>query len=109
MVDAGFVWTEPHSRRIKVKLTIQKEVGLRRIPGWIEDVTNRVPGLYIQVLSSAILQQVFVVEYVVQHQMCEECHRRNAQDFWRAVVQVRQKVSSCCAKVGGREGSFMQC
>ena len=26
LVDAGFVWTEPHSKRIKVKLTIQKEV-----------------------------------------------------------------------------------
>lgn len=26
LVDATFVWTEPHSRRIKVKLTIQKEV-----------------------------------------------------------------------------------
>jgi nonsense-mediated mRNA decay protein 3 len=26
LVDASFIWTEPHSRRIKVKLTIQKEV-----------------------------------------------------------------------------------
>ena len=26
MIDAGFIWTEPHSRRIKVKLTVQKEV-----------------------------------------------------------------------------------
>lgn len=26
LVDASFVWTEPHSKRIKVKLTIQKEV-----------------------------------------------------------------------------------
>ena len=26
LVDAGFVWTEPHSKRLKVKLTIQKEV-----------------------------------------------------------------------------------
>lgn len=26
LVDAGFVWTEPHSRRLKVKLTIQREV-----------------------------------------------------------------------------------
>lgn len=26
LVDAGFVWTEPHSRRLKVKLTVQKEV-----------------------------------------------------------------------------------
>lgn len=70
VIDAGFIWTEPHSKRIKVKLTIQKEV-----------------------LGSTILQQVFVVEYIVQHQMCEDCHRREAQDFWRAVVQVRQKVS----------------
>ena len=28
LVDAGFIWTEPHSKRIKVKLTIQKEVRL---------------------------------------------------------------------------------
>lgn len=48
----------------------------------------------LKVLSSAILQQVFVVEYVVQNQMCEDCHRREAQDFWRALVQVRQKVIS---------------
>ena len=45
-----------------------------------------------QVLGSAILQQVFVVEFVVHHQMCDECHRRQAQDFWRAAVQIRQKV-----------------
>ncbi|CAG8701122.1 6106_t:CDS:2, partial [Racocetra fulgida] len=25
LIDAGFIWTEPHSRRIKVKLTVQKE------------------------------------------------------------------------------------
>lgn len=26
LVDANFIWTEPHSKRLKVKLTIQKEV-----------------------------------------------------------------------------------
>jgi len=26
MIDAGFIWTEPHSKRLKVKLTVQKEV-----------------------------------------------------------------------------------
>jgi nonsense-mediated mRNA decay protein 3 len=26
LVDAGFIWTEPHSKRLKVKLTVQKEV-----------------------------------------------------------------------------------
>ena len=39
LVDAGFIWTEPHSRRLKMKVTIQKEV-----------------------LNGAILQQTFVVE-----------------------------------------------
>jgi len=28
LIDASFIWTEPHSKRIKVKLTIQKEVVL---------------------------------------------------------------------------------
>jgi nonsense-mediated mRNA decay protein 3 len=28
LVDASFVWTEPHSRRLKLKLTVQKEVCL---------------------------------------------------------------------------------
>jgi nonsense-mediated mRNA decay protein 3 len=26
MLDAQFIWTEPHSRRIKIKLIVQKEV-----------------------------------------------------------------------------------
>lgn len=45
-----------------------------------------------QVMNGAILQQVFVVDYVVQPQMCGDCHRVEAKDFWKAVVQVRQKV-----------------
>ncbi|VDP03752.1 unnamed protein product [Soboliphyme baturini] len=69
LVDAKFVWTEPHSKRIKIMLTVQKEV-----------------------LDRAVLQQSFVVEYVVCSQMCDACHREEAKDYWRAVVQVRQKV-----------------
>jgi nonsense-mediated mRNA decay protein 3 len=42
LVDAGFVWTEPHSKRIKVRLTVQKEV-----------------------LNGTLLQQSFVVEFVI--------------------------------------------
>ncbi|KAB0802182.1 hypothetical protein PPYR_04368 [Photinus pyralis] len=68
LVDASFVWTEPHSKRIKVKLTVHGEV-----------------------LGGAMLQQVFIVEYTVSHQMCTDCHRNEAQNYWRASVQVRQK------------------
>ena len=51
-----------------------------------------------QVFVFTILQQVFVVEFVVHGQICEECLRREAKDYWRAMVQVRQKVKR---EVGG--------
>nr|XP_032834493.1 60S ribosomal export protein NMD3 [Petromyzon marinus] len=70
LIDAGFIWTEPHSKRIRVKLTIQKEV-----------------------MNGVVLQQVFVLELIVSHQMCDDCHRVEAKDFWKAVVQLRQKAS----------------
>lgn len=71
LVDAAFVWTEPHSRRLKAKLTVQGEV-----------------------LSGAVLQQTFVVEYTVEPHMCPDCARRAANpDTWTACVQVRQHVS----------------
>ncbi|KAK0425748.1 hypothetical protein QR680_009359 [Steinernema hermaphroditum] len=68
LTDASFIWTEPHSKRIKVKVTIQKEV-----------------------FSGAILQQAFIVEFTIYNQMCDDCRRAEAKDFWRACVQVRQK------------------
>ena len=70
LTDAGFIWTEPHSKRLKIKLTVQKEV-----------------------LNGAILQQTFVVEFVVEWHMCDACSRAAANaDQWTACVQVRQKV-----------------
>lgn len=69
LIDAGFIWTEPHSKRLRVKLTIQKEV-----------------------FSSTILQQIFEVEYTIQGAQCPECTRLAAKNTWRALVQVRQKV-----------------
>ena len=70
LADATFVWTEPHSKRIKLKVTIQKEI-----------------------VAGAVLQQSFVIEYVLGNKQCPICQRREAKDTWMAVVQVRQKVS----------------
>ncbi|EPQ31609.1 uncharacterized protein PFL1_00942 [Pseudozyma flocculosa PF-1] len=70
LIDAGFIWTEPHSKRLRVKLTVQKEV-----------------------FTSTILQQIFEVEYVVQYGQCPDCTRLAAKNTWRAMVQVRQKVA----------------
>ena len=48
--------------------------------------------VHAEVLGGAILQQVFVVEYTVSHQMCDDCHRSEAQDYWRAVVSIVDKI-----------------
>ena len=69
LVDASFVWTEPHSKRIKLRITIQKEI-----------------------ITGAVLQQSFVVEYVIGNKQCPHCQRREAKDTWLAMLQVRQKV-----------------
>jgi NMD protein affecting ribosome stability and mRNA decay len=50
--------------------------------------------IMIQVVNGAVLQQTFVVEFIVHNQMCDDCHRVEAKDYWRAVVQIRQKVYS---------------
>lgn len=69
LIDAGFLWTEPHSKRLKIKVTIQK-----------------------QVYAATILQQVYTVDAVLCNQQCPDCQKIMAKNTWKAVVQVRQKV-----------------
>jgi nonsense-mediated mRNA decay protein 3 len=69
IVDASFIWTEPHSRRVKIKLTIQDSVS-----------------------DGVLLQQAFEVVFVVAYQQCPECAKSYTANVWRACVQVRQKV-----------------
>jgi nonsense-mediated mRNA decay protein 3 len=70
LVDASFVWTEPHARRVRLRLTVQQEV-----------------------LNRTVLQQSFVVEFVVELQQCFDCQREAAKiEAWEAVVQLRQRV-----------------
>ena len=69
LVDAGWIWTEPHSMRLKVRLTVQKEVQ-----------------------SGTILQQSFTVVFVVRNQQCTECQAEFRQGSWKSLVQVRQRV-----------------
>lgn len=72
LVDAGFIWTEPHSKRLKVKLTIQGEV-----------------------YNGVILQQIVVVDYTVEWNMCPDCNRANTNvNAWKSVAQV-QFAATC--------------
>lgn len=49
LIDAEFVWTEPHSKRIKLNLTVQKEA------------------------FGVVLQQSFIVCFIVEAKTCEDC------------------------------------
>jgi nonsense-mediated mRNA decay protein 3 len=69
IIDASFIWTEPHSKRIKIKITIQQEA-----------------------FQGTILQQAFEVEYIVAYTQCPDCAKSYTHNTWRAVVQVRQHV-----------------
>jgi len=65
LVDSNFVWTEPHSKRIKLKLTIHKEV-----------------------LNKSIVQKSFLVEFVVEWVQCDDCKKVFTPHLWVASVQV---------------------
>lgn len=69
LIDAAFIWTEPHSRRVRVKLTVQGEA-----------------------FQNAIIQQSFEVEYVVIAMQCPDCVKSYTAHTWNTAVQIRQKV-----------------
>eukprot|EP01062_Namystynia_karyoxenos_P030072 TRINITY_DN22500_c0_g1_i1.p1 TRINITY_DN22500_c0_g1~~TRINITY_DN22500_c0_g1_i1.p1 ORF type:complete len:546 (+),score=227.28 TRINITY_DN22500_c0_g1_i1:87-1640(+) len=70
LVDASWIWTEPHSRRLKIKLTVQKEV-----------------------FAGTVVQQSTVIEFVVNAVMCEGCQRvATGHETWGCSLQVRQRV-----------------
>lgn len=71
LIDACFLWTERHSKRIKVKLVVE---------GNDADFSS--------------LRQGAIIDYTIQNQMCHECHRVEAKDYWRSVVQVRQHAEN---------------
>lgn len=68
LIDASWVWTEPHSKRLKIKVTVRAEV-----------------------TGGLALQQQCVVEYVLRGGQCRECERAAAKQTWQACVQLRQK------------------
>lgn len=71
LVDAIFIWTEEHSRRIKLQLTIQKTV-------------NR----------TITLEQSFVVEFTVVYTQCDDCKQDFTPHTWKSCVQLRQKSTN---------------
>ena len=69
VIDSSFVWTEPHSKEIKVKITIQKE------------------------LNKSLISTSFIITFKEDWTQCEDCKKTFTPHIWRAVVQLRQKVN----------------
>jgi len=69
LLRANFIWTEPHSRRLKLKVTLQQEI-----------------------FNGTLIQQSFLVDYIIQTQQCPSCKKTFTDHLWVASVQVRQKV-----------------
>lgn len=70
LIDAVWIWTEPHSLRLKIKLTVQREV-----------------------TAGAVVQQATVVEFIIRNRQCKHCEASFATGAWHAIVQLRQRVS----------------
>ncbi|KAJ9468828.1 60S ribosomal export protein NMD3 [Diplonema papillatum] len=70
LVDASWIWTEPHSRRLKIKITVQKEI-----------------------FQGTVIEQSAVIDYVVHAIQCEICAKvATGQEMWGCVLQLRQRV-----------------
>lgn len=72
LLDARFIWTEPHSRRIKMKVKVQGEA---------------------DEFQSSLVQQSFEVEFVENTGQCPTCAKSYTANTWVARIQVRQKVA----------------
>ncbi|CAI5711330.1 unnamed protein product [Hyaloperonospora brassicae] len=69
LLDAGFIWTEPHSKRVKLRLTLQREVA-----------------------NHAVVQNTCIVAFVIHSTKCPDCTKHYHNNTWRALVQIRQKA-----------------
>lgn len=58
--DANFIWTEIHSRRVKLRVDVQKEV------------------------AGAVLQKSVIIEFVVQNLQCEDCKATYTPHKWNS-------------------------
>mmetsp|Transcript_25996 Transcript_25996/g.48446 ORF Transcript_25996/g.48446 Transcript_25996/m.48446 type:complete len:675 (-) Transcript_25996:48-2072(-) len=76
IVDSMWIWTEPNSMRLKVRVTVRTE---------IEHVT---------------IQQRVPVEFRIQWKMCPNCSREFTNRTWHALVQLRQKRETGAPRKG---------
>lgn len=68
-LSSKFVWTEPHSKRFKLKINIRKDIN-----------------------EKMQIQQTEIVEFVEVYTQCPDCKKNFTPHDWNTVIQVRQMV-----------------
>ena len=68
IIDSSFVFSEPHSKVIKIKVTIQKEV------------------------EKNIISQNLIIEFKEKWNLCRDCQKIQTPHTWASCVQIRQRV-----------------
>ena len=68
IIDSNFIYTEPHSKMIKIKVTIQKEI------------------------DKNIISQDLIIEFKEKWNICRDCQKLQTPHTWASCVQIRQRV-----------------
>ena len=68
IIDSNFIYTEPHSKVIKIKITIQKEI------------------------EKNIISQDLIIEFKEKWNLCRDCQKLQTPHTWASCVQIRQRV-----------------
>ncbi|KAI4840991.1 60S ribosomal export protein NMD3 [Plasmodium brasilianum] len=69
ILDAKFLYTEPHSKRIKIHLTVQEEL-----------------------INNFISEIELILHYVIKYTQCDDCKKKYTPYTYNTCVSVRQKV-----------------
>jgi nonsense-mediated mRNA decay protein 3 len=64
IIDSSFIFTEPHSRVIKIKITIQKE------------------------LDKNLVTQDVIINYKEENILCRDCQKLQTPHIWVSCVQI---------------------
>eukprot|EP00971_Amphidinium_carterae_P129241 2559829-Amphidinium_carterae.1 len=87
LVDANFIYTEPHSKELKrgiVRTSVLASLYL--FPDQVKITLQK------EALAGIVLQQSVVVELRVNALQCPDCRKSFTKHTWESCVQVRQRV-----------------
>ncbi|ETB60578.1 hypothetical protein YYC_02217 [Plasmodium yoelii 17X] len=69
ILDSKFLYTEPHSKRIKIHITVQEEL-----------------------INNFISEMEFILHFVIKYTQCDDCKKKYTPYTYNTCVSVRQKV-----------------